>query len=136
METQPFALTVYPHWAWAIIDGRKRFENRTWSTNYRGKLWIHASGVDRPIPEDAAHLFAGRPLAFVSGAIVGSVELVDVCPSGSPCVAGDPWVSGPLVWVLANPRQLRRPLRVSGNTRLWHPPLSLLKQARYIRSQP
>ncbi len=36
------ALTIRQPWAWAITCGLKRVENRTWSTNYRGPLLIHA----------------------------------------------------------------------------------------------
>lgn len=35
-------LSVRQPWAWAIVEGLKGEENRTWSTNYRGPLVIHA----------------------------------------------------------------------------------------------
>ena len=36
-------LSVRQPWAWLIIHGGKDVENRTWSTDYRGPLLIHAS---------------------------------------------------------------------------------------------
>ncbi|MDO9179128.1 MAG: ASCH domain-containing protein [Agitococcus sp.] len=30
-------------WAWLFINGILRIDDRTWSTAYRGRLWIHAS---------------------------------------------------------------------------------------------
>ena len=36
------ALTVLQPWAWALIHGPKRIENRSWATYYRGPLVIHA----------------------------------------------------------------------------------------------
>lgn len=35
-------LSVRQPWAWLIIQGFKSIENRTWRTNYRGELYIHA----------------------------------------------------------------------------------------------
>lgn len=35
-------LSVRQPWAWLICAGYKNIENRTWKTDYRGKLFIHA----------------------------------------------------------------------------------------------
>lgn len=37
------ALSIRQPWAWAIVNGHKTIENRTWATTYRGPLLIHAS---------------------------------------------------------------------------------------------
>src|SRR5664280_3664302 len=34
-------LSVQQPWAWAIVEGHKRVENRTWTTPYRGPVLIH-----------------------------------------------------------------------------------------------
>jgi hypothetical protein len=39
---EPVALSVRQPWAWAIVSGYKDVENRSWPTNYRGTLFIHA----------------------------------------------------------------------------------------------
>lgn len=39
----PRVLSVRQPWAWAIASGRKRVENRSWNTPYRGTVYIHAS---------------------------------------------------------------------------------------------
>ena len=44
-----YALTIHQPWAWAIMAGIKRVENRTWRTSHRGPLVIHA-GKHRPRP--------------------------------------------------------------------------------------
>lgn len=36
------ALTIKEPWATLIIDGHKQYEFRSWKTNYRGKILIHA----------------------------------------------------------------------------------------------
>ncbi|MEU0468957.1 ASCH domain-containing protein [Amycolatopsis sp. NPDC006131] len=37
------AITVRQPWAWAIAKGYKPIENRTWSTDHRGLIAIHAA---------------------------------------------------------------------------------------------
>jgi hypothetical protein len=36
------AITVRQPWAWAIINAGKDIENRTWNTNFRGRVAIRA----------------------------------------------------------------------------------------------
>lgn len=36
------ALTIWQPWAWLIVTGTKPVENRTWATDYRGPMLIHA----------------------------------------------------------------------------------------------
>lgn len=38
------ALSVKQPWSYLICSGIKPIENRTWKTNYRGRVLIHASG--------------------------------------------------------------------------------------------
>lgn len=37
------ALSIRQPWAWLIVNGYKDIENRTWSTELRGEILIHAS---------------------------------------------------------------------------------------------
>lgn len=39
------ALSIKQPFAALIVHGIKDIENRTWKTNYRGKIYIHASAV-------------------------------------------------------------------------------------------
>ena len=93
-----------PH-AWPIVAGFKTIESRTWRTNYRGPLQIHASQkldageIDRI--EAAFGVVIDRS-ALHRGGIVGRVTLVDVVTSSS-----SPWFTGPFGWVLECPRMLR-----------------------------
>jgi hypothetical protein len=76
------ALSVRQPWASLIVLGIKDVENRTWRTNYRGPLAIHASQrVD-----DATGMMHGLravqqraawQLMATTGAIIGQVDLVD-----------------------------------------------------------
>jgi hypothetical protein len=131
------ALTVCQPWAWAIIHGPKRVENRTWPTSYRGPLAIHAGktrdwferpGLGRWFERVGLTLPAESQLDF--GAILGVVQLVDCVRVeelrdsllvGSPHLTADAavWADGPWCWVLKNPRILREPLPWRGAQSLW-----------------
>jgi hypothetical protein len=38
----PIALSIQQPWAWLIANGRKQIENRSWRTEFRGPIAIHA----------------------------------------------------------------------------------------------
>ena len=67
-------LSVSQPFAELIILGKKTIELRKWNTNYRGELLIHAPLKIRK--EDAKRLKIDKK--FVTGAIVGKVEIFDV----------------------------------------------------------
>jgi hypothetical protein len=100
------ALSVKQPWAWAILQGGKDVENRTWPTSYRGPLLIHAARVDSPGGWGYLdHLGLTLPVDPPTGGIIGVVDVVD-CVHGYP----SPWaLEGYWHWVLANPRA--RPFR-------------------------
>lgn len=69
------ALSVRQPWASLIVWGLKRIEVRTWTTDYRGALLIHAS---KTLDQEALRRY---PLDhLVVGALVGAVRLVEVEP--------------------------------------------------------
>ena len=115
------ALTVKQPWAWAIIHAGKDVENRTWSTDYRGLLVIHA-GVSAT---RAYYAWAQGWMAAIGieapdsdeqlrGCVIGTVELVDcVRDSGRRWGMPDCWH-----WVLDNPRPCE-PRFVRGSLGLW-----------------
>lgn len=102
-------LSIRQPWAHLIVTGRKDIENRTWSTDHRGPLLIHAAQKPDPQWDEIARYF-GLTLARDAvryGGIVGKVQLVDVVQR-SP----SRWFTGPYGWVLTDAQQLPfRPLR-------------------------
>lgn len=114
------ALTICQPYAHLIVRGVKRVENRTWATNYRGRIYIHA-GKSRAwltsfTDELGNEWFKDAPgsvilvsrLAF--GAVVAVANLVDcvrykdvergACDEAHPWIRAHEHASGPWCWVL------------------------------------
>lgn len=75
-------LSVHQPWAWLIVHGYKDIENRSWKTDYRGYLYIHA-GLKF---DKNAYYYLKKSFIWIDlpdmnqfnfGGIVGKVELVD-----------------------------------------------------------
>lgn len=68
------ALTVKQPWAGLIIEGYKKYEFRSWKTNYRGKILIHA-GLS--FDKDRLDQVKNYNLIYKTGTIIGEADLVD-----------------------------------------------------------
>ena len=67
-------LTIKNPWATLIVYGLKNYEFRSWKTNYRGKILIHA-GMNPDKNEIAK--FKDYGLNYIYGAIIGEATLTD-----------------------------------------------------------
>lgn len=131
------ALTIHYPWAWAIITGIKRVENRNWRTNYRGPLLIHA-GFSKESDDSAVEWLSSLgvvlppTIEFVRGHIIGKVELVDILPLEEYLIkhGTDPMnrnlAIGKFCWVLENPKKCE-PIRCPGKQQLWSPEQAIKK---------
>lgn len=112
-DLPPLALSVRQPWAWAIIHGGKAIENRTRGAiesggmvpgpvcihaatglterEYRWGAWrLRRHGVEPPAPAE-----------LVRGAIIGTVEVVEIVDASE-----SEWFGGPCGLVLRDPRPL------------------------------
>ncbi len=132
------ALTIDAPWAWAIVHGHKRVENRSWRTSHRGPLAIHAGKSTRS-DAAAAAIFAElgiegpspETLERLRGRVLGVVDVVDVVDYRVPRGDGlagqagryplldDPFATGPRCWLLVNPVPLGAPPMMAGKQGLW-----------------
>lgn len=107
------AISIQQPWAWAIFNAGKDIENRTWKTNFRGKILIHAGKkIDGPAYHTLKHeygLLVPEDGNLITGCIVGSVEIVD-CVTQSD----SKWFTGPYGFVLKNPIQFETPVPLIG----------------------
>jgi hypothetical protein len=132
------ALTIKQPWASLIARGIKDVENRTWRTNYRGRIYIHASANKKLVRNDL--IFSGQQLhevfnampkdkvavkwfeTFPLSAIIGEVDIVD-CVLNHPSIWAERFFRGekPLWnWELANPVLYDEPiLNVKGKLSFW-----------------
>ncbi|MDO5581891.1 MAG: ASCH domain-containing protein [Planctomycetia bacterium] len=121
------AITIHGPWAWAIIQGYKRVENREWETPHRGLLAIHA-GKSKDSDQRAAASFQRvhleAPQNFDRGKIVGTVQLVEILPLEEYLkkYGNDPlnreFAIGPFCWVFEDPEPCT-PFRCPGNFQIW-----------------
>jgi len=120
-------LTLKQPWANLVIDGYKCYEFRTWKTNYRGKILIHAGmGFDKEF-KDKFDLYN---LDYAKGAIIGEVELVDCILVDSsfeddlrkinPLVYGSDSYVGRYAWKLENIKKYDKPIYIKGKLGLWN----------------
>ncbi len=71
-------ITIKQPWATLIVEGYKRFEFRSWKTNYRGDILIHAGkGIDKEAME---RLKKYLPDEIPLGKIIGKATLIDCIP--------------------------------------------------------
>ena len=67
-------ITLKQPWATLVAEGIKKYEFRSWKTNHRGKLLIHAGiGVDKEAMQKVKKL----GLKFPSRKIIACVDLTD-----------------------------------------------------------
>jgi hypothetical protein len=106
-------LTVRQPWASLIVAGIKDVENRSWRTNYRGRLGIHAgSRVDQDALDAYGHLLDGE---LPRGALIGSVTVVDCVENSRSKWA----IPGQWHWLLADAEKLAHPRPMPGQLGLW-----------------
>lgn len=73
-------MSIKQPWALLIARGIKNIENRTWRTQHRGRIYIHASGQLAKHEftwEQSSELAKHEELDFVYSAIIGHVDIVD-----------------------------------------------------------
>ena len=121
------ALTIKQPWASLIINGYKKYEFRSWKTNYRGKILIHAGlGIDKNMLDK----FKNYNIEYSKGAIIGEAELVDCILVDkifndelrkiNPIVYGKSNYTETYAWKLDNVIKYDEVIYVKGKLGLWN----------------
>jgi ASCH domain. len=130
------AISLLQPWATLVAIGAKRIETRSWPTNYRGPLAIHASkGFSRQQKEicwsepfRSTLLNAGYRLSFSNlefGLILARVELIDCMLINSAEKPPEPELSfgdytpGRYAWLLSDVQAYEVPIPAIGHLGLW-----------------
>ena len=121
------ALTIRNPWATLIVEGYKEYEFRSWKTNYRGKILIHAGlGIDKELLEK----FKDYDLDYIGGAIIGEADLVDCIlvdehlnnklKKSNPRVYSKSKYTENYAWKLDNIKKYDKPIFIKGQLGLWN----------------
>ena len=163
------ALTICQPFASLIVGGPgiyvgelKRIENRTWRTDFRGKILIHAGKSHKWMP--CIYEFDSRPKGMPFGALVGTADLVDCLSLGAldsllrnrdkTYVSGlDPrdrrfaehaqWMwclrnmhaAGPFLWLLEKVRRFEEPVPYPGAQGLFEVPARLVENRSSVEAR-
>lgn len=117
-------LSIRQPWAELILQGRKTIELRTWPTHHRGSIMIHAGGK---VERDICAEHGLDPDALVRGALIGTVEIVDMVTFDHETFAAardqhlypNDWPGDLLGWRLATPRRFETPIPMRGRMSLF-----------------
>jgi hypothetical protein len=112
-------LSIRQPWAWLIIHGAKDIENRSWRTNVRGRVLVHAAkGMTVSEWNEAYRFVADRfgvnparriplPIDMQRGGLVGSVEIIGcINRAEHPATAVSRWFVGTYGFVLRDPQPM------------------------------
>jgi activating signal cointegrator 1 len=139
------ALSVLQPWAQLLVTGEKKLETRSWQTNYRGIILIHAG---RRFPESTRDLCTIEPFysalkhfgksSLTVGAILGyatleaiyNVEEVNV--SEQEQTFGD-FRPGRYAWCMSAPHVLSTPITMPGKLGIFEINNAVLMQHHELR---
>lgn len=124
-------LSLIQPWATLIAIGAKRIETRSWKTNYRGELYIHASKrIDNKTLIRPSFAKALNNQLIPTGVIIAKCKLIDcvkmteefiseVKAKGYEYDFGE-YKVGRYGWVLENIEILDLPVKISGHLGIWN----------------
>lgn len=119
-------LTLKQSWATLVAEGIKKYEFRTWKTNYHGKVLIHAgAGVDK---KELAK-FKDLNLEYPSKKIIAEVEIEDCLElddnlnkkiiNENNIAYGSKYRTG-YAWKLKNVKKINVDKEINGKLGLWN----------------
>ena len=122
-------ISIRQPWAALIVNGYKDYEFRSWKTNYRGKILIHASSM---IDKKHFGLLKELNLEYETGSIIGEVEIIDCIPitkefedkliDNNPKVYGYYHGRTGYAWHVINAKKIK-PISAKGKLSFWEYPL-------------
>ena len=119
-------ITLKQPWATLVAEGIKKYEFRSWTTNYRGKVLIHAgAGIDKKEMER----FKDLNLKYPSKRIIAEVEIEDCLElddklnqkiiSENNIAYGSKIRTG-YAWKLKNVKKIKSNKEINGKLGLWN----------------
>ncbi len=137
------ALSLWQPWASLILLGYKHFETRSWFTDYRGSLVIHAAKKhDGRIQDETAFVLQNEHNLFLDWEDLPLGKALCICDLAD-CIPITPtlrdrqtqleldcgnWALGRWAWRLDNVRAIDPAIPIKGHQRLWNINPSILEQ--------
>ena len=119
-------ITIKQPFASLIACGLKKYEFRSWKTNYRGELYIHAG---KSCDNDSMSVISKYNLECLKGYIIAKVNLTD-------CILVDKNMNeklnainsdvyrhnytGCYAWKFENVEILKNPIKINGKLGIWN----------------
>jgi hypothetical protein len=132
-------LTLWQPWASLMVVGIKKAEGRGWYSTHRGRLWIHAASRQPSIDEIKALEYQYRdcgipfPTEYPTSALLGCVNVDDVLSQQDyqlRFAEEEREENGSdFIFVCSQARQLRMPIPLSGQHKIWKLDKTLLDTA-------
>lgn len=125
-------LSIIEPWASLIKEQIKYIETRSWKTNYRGKIYIHASLKKVSKKDERVNNLVSllENQDFKYGYIIAEATLVDciymdedylnkIKENETEYICGE-YSIGRYAWILEDIKPLQNPIKVKGNLGLWN----------------
>ena len=125
-------VSIIEPWASLIKEKVKYIETRSWKTNYRGKLYIHASLKKVPKKDERINnlITLLKDKDFKYGHIIAEATLVDciymdeefiskIKKNNQEYICGE-YSIGRYAWVLEDIKELSKPIPAKGSLGIWN----------------
>ena len=151
------ALTLTQPWATLVAIGAKRIETRSWPTNYRGPLAIHAAKgfpkwakefTTEPECYEAVRYHGARHAGYPLGVVLATCRLVDCVMMGNLDLMPDllrhaererafgDYSPGRFAWFFEDVKELPEPIAAKGALGLWEWNVSETQAANWESPRP
>mmetsp|Transcript_3649 Transcript_3649/g.7836 ORF Transcript_3649/g.7836 Transcript_3649/m.7836 type:complete len:507 (-) Transcript_3649:30-1550(-) len=134
-EDKRYTLSMHQPWASLVIEGFKRVEGRSWPSDFKGPLWIHAAAKKpteeeiKTVEEQYNQLYRDVenrppfPSRYPTGVLLGRIELKEVVPraqyvratEGMHCESSD----CNYLFIVKNPQKLLVPIKMLGGKKIY-----------------
>lgn len=125
-------VSIIEPWASLIKEKVKYIETRSWKTNYRGKIYIHASLKKVPKKDERINNLISllKDKDFKYGHIIAEATLVDciymdeeflskIKNNNQEYICGE-YSLGRYAWVLEDIKELETPIPAKGSLGIWN----------------
>ena len=108
-------LSLTEPYATIIKEGKKTIETRSWKTNYRGKLYIHASST-----KISKEYRENKDLMNLVDCIEMTDDFIEKVKLDNEEYISGIYARGRYAWILKNIEILDKPIKAKGHLGIWN----------------